>query len=95
MFDAIHEDLPDKDFEDLDGAVQKEYCTDTGKLASSSCYSTAYGWYKKDNVPEYCTGHYYSSSSDDDDEDEEEKKPTQSSTPSTSAAAAGNNGGEE
>lgn len=95
VFDAIHEDLPDKDFEDLDGAVQKEYCTDTGKLASSSCYSTAYGWYKKDNVPEYCTGHYYSSSSDDDDEEEEEKKPTQSSTPSTSAAAAGNNGGEE
>ena len=94
MFDAIHEDLPDKDFEDLDGAVQKEYCTDTGKLASSSCYSTATGWYKKDNVPEYCTGHYYSSN--DSGDDKEEEKSTKSNQPATSAApATESNGGEQ
>ena len=94
VFDAIHEDLPEKDFEDLDGAVEKEYCTDTGKLASSSCYSTAYGWYKKDNVPEYCTGHYYSSK-DDEDDDKEEEKTTKSSQPVTSAAPAENRNGDE
>ena len=94
VFDAIHEDLPDKDFEDLDGAVRKEYCTDTGKLASSSCYSTATGWYKKDNVPEYCTGHYYSSN--DSGDDKKEEKSTKSNQPATSAApATESNGGEQ
>ena len=94
VFDAIHEDLPDKDFEDLDGAVQKEYCIDTGKLASSSCYSTATGWYKKDNVPEYCTGHYYSSN--DSGDDKEEEKSTKSNQSANSAApATESNGGEQ
>ena len=82
VFDLIHEDLPDKEFEDLDDAVEKYYCTDTGKLASSSCYSTAVGWYKKDNLPEYCSGHYSPSSSDD----EEEEKPTKTSTKTTEPA---------
>lgn len=71
VFDRIHENLEDKDFEDLDGAVEEYYCTETGKLASSSCYSTAAGWYKKDNLPEYCSGHYSSGSSYDDDGDDD------------------------
>lgn len=58
--DAIHEGLPDKEFEDSGDAVKKYYCTTTGKLASSSCYSTAVGWYTKDNLPSYCSGHYSS-----------------------------------
>ena len=90
VFDAIHEDLPDKEFEDLDGAVEKTYCTYTGKLASSSCYSTATGWYKKDNVPDYCTGHYYSPSDDDEDKDDEEKT-TKAEAPATSAPAQPDN----
>lgn len=72
VFDRIHENLEDKDFEDLDGAVEEYYCTETGKLASSSCYSTAAGWYKKDNLPEYCSGHYSSGSSYDDDDDDDD-----------------------
>ncbi len=83
VFDSIHEDLPDKEFEDLDDAVEKYYCTDTGKLASSSCYSTAVGWYKKDNLPEYCSGHYYSS---DDEEEEEKEKTSKASTKKTEPA---------
>ena len=75
-------EAPDKEFEDLDDAVEKYYCTDTGKLASSSCYSTAVGWYKKDNLPEYCSGHYSPSSSDD----EEEEKPTKAVTKTTEPA---------
>ena len=92
VFDAIHEDLPDKEFEDLDGAVEKTYCTYTGKLASSSCYSTATGWYKKDNVPDYCTGHYYSPSDDDEDKDSDsEEKTTKAEAPATSAPAQADN----
>lgn len=68
VFDAIHKNLESKSFENLDAAVQMRYCTETGKLASSSCYSTAVGWYKKDNLPAYCTGHYYTNTKDDDDE---------------------------
>lgn len=86
VFDTIHEKLDYKEFEDLDAAVQMRYCTSTGKLASSSCYSSAYGWYKKDNLPEYCTGHYSSYSTDDKDDDDDENV---TSSEKTSASTQG------
>lgn len=58
--------LDDKEFIDGGGVVTEKYCKVTGKLAGSGCYSTAYGVYKLDNVPEtctYCAGHRASSSS--------------------------------
>ncbi len=57
VMDKIHEGLADKEFEDTSNAVKRYYCTTTGKLASSNCYSTAAGWYNEDNLPAYCSGH--------------------------------------
>ncbi len=67
VMDKIHEGLADKEFEDTSNAVKRYYCTSTGKLASSSCGSTAAGWYLEENLPSYCYGNHGSSSSEDDD----------------------------
>ena len=53
----IHSGLPVKEFTDSDYAVRRYYCTETGKLATSECTSTAVGWYKKSDVPDICTTH--------------------------------------
>lgn len=58
VMDKIHAGLADKEFEDTSDAVKRYYCTNTGRLASSSCGSTAPGWYAKDHLPSYCSGHY-------------------------------------
>ncbi len=58
VMDEIHKDLADKEFEDTSEAVKRYYCTNTGKLASSNCTSTAVGWYIEDHLPSYCSGHY-------------------------------------
>lgn len=62
VMDKVHAGLADKEFEDTSEAVKRYYCTYTGKLASSSCGSTAPGWYNKDNLPSYCYGGHGSSS---------------------------------
>jgi len=36
--------------------LERNYCTQTGLLATSKCKDTELGYYRKDNVPEYCTG---------------------------------------
>ncbi len=64
VMDKIHTGLADKEFEDISEAVKRYYCTNTGKLASSSCSSTAPGWYIKDQLPSYCSGHYNAPSED-------------------------------
>ncbi len=59
VFDMIHEGLPEKEFEVSDTAIEKRYCTITGKIAGPRCYSTDVGWYDAENIPEtcyYCTG---------------------------------------
>ncbi|MCR5523670.1 MAG: transglycosylase domain-containing protein [Clostridia bacterium] len=55
VFDRIHKGLKEKEFPKSDKAVEKRYCTVSGKIAGSGCYSTATGWYKEDNIPEVCT----------------------------------------
>ena len=55
VFDRIHEGLDEKEFPKCDGVVEKRYCTVSGNLAGSNCYSTAKGWYKADKLPETCT----------------------------------------
>ena len=47
-----------KTFKMPDTVEKLTYCTKTGKLASNSCYSTATGYYKKSNEPEYCSGNH-------------------------------------
>lgn len=59
VMDKIHAGLDtSKQFEYTGNAVQKYYCTSTGKLASSGC-SSALGWFTEANLPGYCSGHYY------------------------------------
>lgn len=67
VMDKIHAGLADKEFEDTSEAIKRYYCTQTGKLASSSCTSTAPGWFKEDTLPSYCSGHYASEEDDDTD----------------------------
>jgi penicillin-binding protein 1A len=55
VMDRVHEGLEDIDFEYSNDSVRRAYCTHSGMLASSSCYSTSTGWYKIDNLPGICT----------------------------------------
>ncbi len=55
VFNEIHKGLDPKEFPKSTGTVQKRYCTVTGKLAGSGCYSTKTGWYKITNLPATCT----------------------------------------
>lgn len=55
VMDRIHKDLEPKDFEFSGDAVRRTYCTRSGDLASSGCYSCSSGWYKIDYMPRTCT----------------------------------------
>lgn len=89
VMDKVHEDLADKEFEDTGNAVRRYYCTYTGKLASSSCGSTALGWFTEDNLPSYCGGHYYAKDDDDD------KKDSKSDDKAVTTAVAENDSGND
>lgn len=72
VFNEIHKGLDEKEFPKSTKVVEKRYCTVTGKLAGSGCYSTKKGWFKIDDLPatcSYCSGGSYSSRDDDDDDD--------------------------
>ena len=51
----INKNLETKDFVSNGDAVERRYCLRTGDLASSSCRSTAVGWYKKSDLPSVCS----------------------------------------
>lgn len=36
--------------------LERRYCTETGLLASASCTNTDVGYYRKSNIPNYCSG---------------------------------------
>lgn len=36
--------------------VEKQYCTETGLLATNKCKTTAIGYYRQSNMPDYCDG---------------------------------------
>lgn len=83
VMDRVHEGLAVKTFDQFsDKVVQRTYCTKTGLLASSSCPSTAVGWYKMSNLPAMCAGCKGGVPSEGDDDPE---KPTSSSEEPTSA----------
>lgn len=82
IMDRVHEGLAAKSFDQFsDKVVQRTYCTQTGLLASSSCPSTAVGWYKMSNLPATCAGCSGGAPS----EEEPTEKPTSSSEEPTSA----------
>ena len=52
--------LEDKEYKEFDldeGIEYLEFCTHTGKLATSICKDTRKGWYTSDNKPGNCTSH--------------------------------------
>ncbi len=57
VMSKIHSGLEPKEFSNSSYAVDKFYCTSTGKIATDACPSRAIGWYKKSNVPGVCTSH--------------------------------------
>ena len=38
--------------------VERRYCTDTGLLASENCENTDIGYYRKSNIPSFCSGNH-------------------------------------
>ena len=57
VMSKVHSGLKEKEFTDSSYAVDKFYCTATGKLATDTCPKRAIGWYKKNNLPAVCTSH--------------------------------------
>ena len=55
VMNAIHEDLPAKDFEFSDEIVKRSFCAKSGLIASSGCATGGTGWYKTDAIPSTCT----------------------------------------
>lgn len=49
---------PEARFPVSPNVVSAQYCTASGDLATGSCAHTATGWYKKNNMPGYCTDCY-------------------------------------
>ncbi|MEG2083484.1 MAG: penicillin-binding transpeptidase domain-containing protein, partial [Oscillospiraceae bacterium] len=54
VMSRISEKLEYMNFPVSENVIQATYCTSTGYLASEGCPG-AVGWYKKDNVPGYCS----------------------------------------
>ena len=78
-------DKEPKEYKADESLEKHQYCASTGLLAGTYCSETFTGYYKKDNVPEYCSGghgSYYSYDNDDysdyfdsyDDEEEEDEE---------------------
>lgn len=77
-------DMEHKEYKLDESLEEHQFCSNTGLLAASYCSKTYKGYYKKDNVPEYCSGYhtnysydyndyddYYDSYSDEEEEDED------------------------
>ena len=54
LMNQVQEGYEYKEFPMADGVVQRSYCTQSGLLATSSCPSTAVGYYKADDLPATC-----------------------------------------
>ena len=57
VMSKVHTGLEKKEFKDSKYALDRYYCTQTGKCATDACPSKAVGWYKKNNVPSLCDSH--------------------------------------
>ena len=57
VMNRIHEELPDKEFEQPSTVVRKAVCANSGLLAGTGC-TRVYEYFDQDNVPERtCTAH--------------------------------------
>ncbi len=55
IMNDIHKGLKSKAFKDSSSVLSRNYCCESGDLASDACLKTAYGFYKKNNLPSICT----------------------------------------
>jgi penicillin-binding protein 1A len=53
----IHKNLPAKDYPTSKYVVKRDYCAETGLLATDACEKIDIGWYKKSKLPSACTTH--------------------------------------
>lgn len=85
VMDRVHEGLASKSFDQFsDKVVQRTYCANTGLLASSSCPSTAVGWYKMSNLPATCAG--CNGGATDPNEGRDPEEPTSANTEEPTSA---------
>lgn len=91
VMNKVHKlkDLSAAKFEASSDAVQRKYCTVTGRLATSSC-PTAYGWYDSANLPATCSGGHGSSNNNNSNSNEGNNNNTPSPTPETPETTAEN-----
>lgn len=65
----VHEGLEIKEFPVWGNVVQRNYCADSGNLASPNCPNVGTGWYKQTNLPPECDHASLAETVDLDDED--------------------------
>lgn len=60
VWKAVMQDIQDTsqvlNFTPDPSVLERSYCTETGLLATNRCLSTDTGYYRRDNVPEFCSG---------------------------------------
>ena len=103
VMEEVYETLDKKnseyqtDFPEYDGIVQRSYCTSCGKLRDGT---GTYGWYDKNNLPDYCYETFTSEEETKADNDNKETtgsgdNKSSSKAETTSAPADTNKNGEE
>ncbi|WP_159449044.1 transglycosylase domain-containing protein [Provencibacterium massiliense] len=92
VMQPIHEGLPVIDFDYSQNIVQKQYCVETGDLATEDCPSQLMGWYKTTNIPDVCTEHVGVKDSEEEEDDDGSRSSSKksSSKKSSSSSRAGN-----
>lgn len=55
IMNDVHKGLKSKSFKDSSEVVSRQYCVETGLLASDDCLKTATGYYRKNKLPSTCT----------------------------------------
>ncbi len=60
VWKTVMQDIQDtseiKMFTPDSSVLERSYCTETGLLATNKCTSTNTGYYRRDNLPDFCTG---------------------------------------
>ncbi len=74
VMNEVHDGLDDKEFTYGEECVKKAYCAETGLLASSSCWNVDTGYFKADNLPDYC--HFCSGGAPEPETETTEKETT-------------------
>ena len=85
----IHVDLEVKEFEYSEDVVSLRYCNATGKLAGSTCESTARGYFTADTKPKYCNGVHPVQQSTDTSTEETPSENTSSTVTSSEGDTSG------